>query len=301
MPGGEQRQGNLVGAVRQEDLAVREAEALDVVQESVLLDVRDAVFLAVVLTEHEARQRALVREVDEPFVECGVLPEVCEVALQACGRDLRLEGGEFRFVDGQPCSLSAGEARVGHDVAPLVVAVDRVLRRQSRQDAEGVDGHGGIGFVELAQEGEELLDLCRRRLLLAGRQQAAVEQLVDGEEDGVDRSLGHFLEQPAAHGLRVAGLRVVVLQLVWRRHDLRAADAARVDDELAAWRAAVERHEDDMMRRRFLRRDRRAGRMAQGPQIPETEREEQHEHENEESAALSISFQRDVHPFSTDV
>ena len=155
--------------------------------------------------------------------------------------------------------------------------------------------------MELAQEGEELLDLCRCGLLLAGRQQAAVEKLVDGEEDGVGRSLGHFLEQPAAHGLRVAGLRVVVLQLVWRRHDLRAADAARVDDELAAWRAAVERHEDDMMRRRFLRRDRRAGRMAQGPQIPETEREERHEHENEESAALSISFQRDVHPFSTDV
>ena len=297
MPGGEQRQGNLVGAVRQEDLAVREAETLDVVQERVLLDVRDAVLLAVVLPEHEARDGPVMREVDEPLIEGGVLLEVREVAREARGRDLRLEGGEFRFVDGQPCSLSAGEARVGHDVAPLVVAVNRVLRRQPRQDAEGIDGHGGIRRVELVQEGEEFLDFLGRGLFLAGRQQAAVEQLVDGEEDGVSLACLYFLEQPAAHALRVAGLRVVVLQLVWRRHDLRAADASRIDDELAAGRAAVERHEHDMVLRRFLRRDGRAGRVVQGSQIPEPEREERHEHENQERTPLSISFQRDALTF----
>ena len=46
--------------------------------------------------------------------------------------------------------------------------------------------------MELAQEGEELLDLCRCGLLLAGRQQAAVEQLVDGEENGLSLALGRF-------------------------------------------------------------------------------------------------------------
>lgn len=52
-----------------------------------------------------------------------------------------------------------------------------------------------------------------------------------------------------------------------------------------------------MVLRRFLRRDGRAGRVVQGPQIPEPEREERHEHEDQESAALSISFQRDALTF----
>ena len=151
--------------------------------------------------------------------------------------------------------------------------------------------------MELVEEGEEFLDFLGRGLFLAGRQQSAVEQLVNGEEDGVGLACLYFLEQPAAHALRVAGLRVVVLQLVRRRHDLRAADAPRIDDELAAGRAAVERHEDDMVLRRFLRRDGRASRVVQGPQIPEPEREERHEHEDQERAPLSISFQRDALTF----
>lgn len=192
VPGSEQRQGNLVGAVCQEDLAIGQAEVLDVAQQIVLLDVRDAVFLAVVLPEHEARDGPVVREVDEPFIEGGILCKVREVTREARGRNLRLERGELFLVDGQARRLAADEARVGHDVAPLVVAVNRVLRRQARQDAEGVDGHGGIRRVELVEEGEEFLDFRGRCLLLAGRQQAAVEQLVDGEEDGLSLALGRF-------------------------------------------------------------------------------------------------------------
>ena len=42
------------------------------------------------------------------------------------------------------------------------------------------------------EEGEEFLDFLGRGLLLAGRQQSAVEQLVDGEEDGLSLALGRF-------------------------------------------------------------------------------------------------------------
>ena len=93
----------------QEDLAIGQAEVLDVAQQIVLLDVRDSVFLSVVLPEHEARDGPVVREVNEPLVECGVFVKVGEVALQACRRDLRLECGERCRIDGEPGCLAAGK------------------------------------------------------------------------------------------------------------------------------------------------------------------------------------------------
>lgn len=88
LPGSEQRQGNLVGPMGQEYFAFTEPRVRDVLLQGVFLYVRDAVFLAVILSEDKAREDALAREIDELLVENGVFPEMRQIALQAAGRNL---------------------------------------------------------------------------------------------------------------------------------------------------------------------------------------------------------------------
>ena len=253
--------------------------------QAVFLDVRDAVGLAVALAEHEAGEGAVLGEGDELFVEAGVLVEMALVGGEACIGDLRAQAVALGRIDGEARGLSADEAGVGDEHAPFLVAVDGVLRREARQDAEGIDAGRRLRSVERAQIGDERVLRRLRRRVLARGEQAAVEELVDGEEHGVAGRDG--LLEPGAKPRCVAGRGVVVHERTGRRHDVAPRDAAERGDVGAAGRAAVERHEEHASLRRALRGDGREGGLRVDGEVPEAEREGEQQGEQQQ-AALSF-------------
>ena len=121
--------------------------------------------------------------------------------------------------------------------------------------------------------------------MLARGEQAAVEELVDGEEHGVAGRDG--LLEPGAKPRCVAGRGVVVHERAGRRHDVAPRDAAERGDVGTAGRAAVERHEEHASLRRALRGDGREGGLRVDGEVPEAEREGEQQGEQEQ-AALSF-------------
>ena len=172
-----------------------------------------------------------------------VFLEMREVTFEARGRDGIVQARELGFVNGLAGGFPASQPGVGDEVAPLLIAIDRVLRREARQDAEGVERHIGVCGMEFAQISAERGNLPVCDGFLACGEQAAIEQLVDRQDSGFfARQRRH---EPRADALGIAWLRVVIAKLAGRRHDVRTRELPRIDDELPAGRSAVERHEHD--------------------------------------------------------
>ena len=120
------------------------------------------------------------------------------------------------------------------------------------------------GFKEL-QQGFHLGLCC---WMLPCCEQPAIEELVDRKDDGIGRLLLKTLLQPGGHGTGVAWLGIIILVFMRRCQYFYAADAACIDDELAAGGASIQWDEDDAMFHHLLRVD-KCGRwflrMAQEP------------------------------------
>ena len=100
--------------------------------------------------------------------------------------------------------------------------------------------------MQLAQIGDEGVDLGGRGICLTRCEQAAVEQLVDGDDGGV--AFRKVFAQPLLRFLRLARHRVIVLQIVGQGIDFRARNVGGIEHELAARRPAVERYEHEAPR-----------------------------------------------------
>ena len=139
--------------------------------------------------------------------------------------------------------IAVGEARVGKEVFVVVVVVDARGRDHARQDGEGAERHGRVRGVQFTQITDEGFNFSGRLCGFTCCEQAAVKELVDGEDGGVARL--EIFAKPLLRILRFARHCIVVLHFVGQYVDFRARDFGGVEHELAAWRPAVERHEHD--------------------------------------------------------
>ena len=100
-----------------------------------------------------------MREVDEAFVEGGIFAEMSKIACKARRRYLVFQLREFFLIYGEAGGLAARKSGIRHDVAPFVVSIYRVLRRQARQDAEGVNRHVGMALMKFLKIAQKLFNL----------------------------------------------------------------------------------------------------------------------------------------------
>ena len=129
-------------------------------------------------------------------------------------------------------------------------------------------------------------------IFLPGSQKPAVQQLVDGDNDG--RGILKVLREPFPHALGVAGQGIVVLQFAGGHGDFKARNLAAADDELAAGRAAIEGQQGYLS----LGADLGQGQGLPGGggmmQVPEGEASQNYEHGNEKRVEFFIRKQDDA-------
>jgi len=208
-----------------------------------LLDVRDAVFLAVILPEDETPEYAVRGKQGKLLVELFVIAEMGKVFLHAFGGNAGGEGFDFPCVHGKPCGLTSDKTGIRYKIPALLIAVDRVLGGEAREDAESVDGDMGMLRVKLAQEGKKPSDIFGGDFFFAGGKEPSEEHLVNGENDGMGAA--DLLPEPVLQTLGIARLGIVVLQFRGRDNDIIVRNLACVDHELTAGGTPVQRDEKD--------------------------------------------------------
>ena len=75
-------------------------------------EIPDGILLAVILSEYEAREHPLLREINERGGERRTLVEVCKIFLQIVGRELCAQSLHLVLVDGQTLACTSEETRV---------------------------------------------------------------------------------------------------------------------------------------------------------------------------------------------
>ena len=208
-----------------------------------LFQIADRILLAVILSEDEAREHALLREFDEHGGECRTLLEVCEISLQIVGRKLTAQTLHLLRIDGQTLARASEEACIGEQGATLAPALESILRNCARQDVECVQGNRGMRRMQGAQIVCQLRNIRRRNMRLARREESPREQLIHREDDGIRPA--RLMREPIPQRVRIARHGIVVHILRRRRYDIPSDNPAAAHNELPARRARVERHKQD--------------------------------------------------------
>ena len=115
-----------------------------------LFQIADGELLAVVLSEHKARESALLRELDEHGGKSRALVEVCKIFFQIVGWELFAQPLHLVLIDGQPLTRTTEETCIGEQGASLTPTLDPVLWNRTRQDVECVQRYGGVRRVQRA-------------------------------------------------------------------------------------------------------------------------------------------------------
>ena len=113
--------------------------------------IADRIFLTVVLSEDEAREHALLREVNEHGGERRALIEVCKVFLQIVIGERTAQPLHLRRIDGQSLARAPEETRIGEQGASLTPALDPVLWNRTRQDVKRVQQYVRVRRVQCTQ------------------------------------------------------------------------------------------------------------------------------------------------------
>ena len=160
--GGKERQCEFVGAVNDDGFFRWKLFFGKESLQSALLDVGNAVCLAVVLSDEEAFQCAFFDKLDEGAHETFVLFEKREVLCKAFGANLCFELLHFRCIGriAAQC-VAVGETRVGEEIFVVIVVVNAGGRNHARQDGKSVKRHLWMCGMQLAQIGGEYLDFGR--------------------------------------------------------------------------------------------------------------------------------------------
>ena len=215
--------------------------------------IRNAIRLAVILSDDVTPEDAALGQAEQPSAETGI---VCEKRLIA-GEDVRGNGGAQGFTRGKIFfrrvrlqGNSSDEPRVSHQPFLLFPVAKTVRRRHAGEDAERVQRDVRMGGVQVLQEQEQRLFVVGRFFRLSGSQEAAVQELIDGQNRRVTARKG--FHRPFLQGGGIAGAKIFVEQLGGRQDHFYARDSRRVLYEAPAGRPAVQRdqqHTADRSRR----------------------------------------------------